>query len=161
MAANIGYVFSVFCKKEIALRSDDIAERVEQLIEKHFSSNPQDKLETAQIHRFTGIAYSSDNTKNMESFIKKQAQKEKERKEKKPWTTNKLDTHLLTEISKINKEDSQQVYEEALKKAKETVGNVADEFDKENRKRLISEVSIELLKRFATHFGIHYLYKGG
>lgn len=162
MAANIGYVFTVFCKKEIALRSDEIAERVETLISKHFGSHPSDKLDTTQIHRFTGIAYSSDNTKNLQAFIEGQAAKEnKAEKGKKPWTTKNLDTHLLAEIRKISKEDSPQVYEEALNKTQESLETEADEFDTKNRKGLISDINIELLKRFATHFGIHYLYEGG
>jgi len=160
MVVNISYVFSVFLKKEIALKSDEIAEKIEELIKKHFDSHPRDKLDTTQINRFTGIAYSSDNTKGLQEFIERQAEKEKKAR-KRPWTANALDKTILNRIKEIAGTDSKQVYEAALGKTRKSMGDVTEEFDKANRKKLIHDISIELLKRFATHFGIHYLYEGG
>ncbi len=161
---NISYVFSVLLKKEIALRSDEIARDVEKLIEEHFGSHlkEENKLETTQINRFTGIAYSSDYTKSLQEFVEHQATKEKKAK-KKPWTINNLDKKILKRIKEIAGTDSKQVYETVLTlcKTRESIGDTVKEFDKVNRKRLIHDISIELLRKFAAHFGIHYLYKGG
>lgn len=160
MVPNIRYFFNVFLKKEIALRSDKIAEKIEELIKSHFDSFPRDILDTAQINRFTGIAYSSDRTKSLQEFIERQTAKERKAK-KKPWTANNLHRNLLNQIRKIVETDSEEVYKGALGKTRETVGSAAEEFDKANREKFLHDISIELLKRFATHFGIHYLYKGG
>ncbi|MBT9174766.1 MAG: hypothetical protein DDT22_00427 [candidate division WS2 bacterium] len=163
MAVNINYVFNVFLRKQIALKSDEIAGTVEELIKKHFDSHPKDKLDTTQIHRFTGIAYSSDSTKSLQEFIERQVTKEKKAREK-PWTKGDLHKRLLSKIKEIVGKDSNEVYEKALNKTKESlknVENVEKEFDEANKKEIVHDISIELLKRFATHFGIHYLYKKG
>lgn len=256
MPANVDYIFGVLLKKEIALKSDKIAGTVEQIVNKHFERLDREQmLDRAQISRFTGIAYSSDNTKSLEEFIKHQANKESKAK-KKPWTANNLDTHILNMIKEIAETDSKEVFVSALDEARERMPDIADEFEclfrwnnvpgkdsekllkfigkksdidwmknvtvkksqdgrsidvvnsknsakitiserkkratltisggrthelkvkKENDERKIYEadkvatrdkdkfilgIAIELLKRFATHFGIHYLYlsKGG
>jgi predicted hydrocarbon binding protein len=253
MARNKDYVLGVLLKKEIALKSDEIAKEVEELIKKHFESHPEYKLERTQINRFTGIAYSSDNKKSLQEFIEHQAEKESKAK-KKPWTANDLDTNILTMIEEIAENDSKEVFESALREAGMRMEGIAEEFEclfswnnvpgtdsekflkflgkhsdidwmenakvdksqdgrsidivkgknsakitiserkkkanltisdgrthdlkvkKENDERMIYEVdgvatrdkrildiALELLKRFATHFGIHYLYlsKGG
>lgn len=160
MVANVSYVFGMFLKKEIAVRSDEIAEMIDELIKQHFDSRPRDKLKSAQIHRFTGIAYSSDNTKSLQEFVERQAGKERKAR-KGPWTASGLDKTILSRIKEITGTDSKQVYETALGRTRESMGNATEEFDKANRKKHIHDISIELLKRFATHFGIHYLHKGG
>ncbi|MBT9164584.1 MAG: hypothetical protein DDT23_00586 [candidate division WS2 bacterium] len=160
MAVNINYVFNVFLRKQIALKSDEIAETVEELIKK-LSFSPS--LDPAQIHRFIGIAYSSDSTKSLQEFIERQVTKEKKAREK-PWTKGDLHKRLLSKIKEIVGKDSNEVYEKALNKTKESlknVENVEKEFDEANKKKIVHDISIELLKRFATHFGIHYLYKKG
>ncbi len=157
MPADVDYIFGVLLKKEIEYKSDEIAERVEKIVNNHFDAQPKEKLDTTQINRFTGIAYSSDNMRSLQEFLKRQAGKER-RGKKKTWTANDLHEHLLKQISYITKKDSVDVYQEALSQVEKIM---TGEFDKANRERIIREISIELLKRFATHFGIHYLYKAG
>lgn len=163
MAENISYVFNVFLKREMAFESDEIAGRVEKRLEEHFSFHSRPAaLTAAQINRLTGIAYSSDDTKNLQRFVEHQVEKEGRGAGRKPWTAGNLDKFLLGQIKEIREKKSKQVYEEALKNSKESMRAVeeVEKFDKANRKRLILEISIELLKRFADHFGIHYLYRG-
>jgi len=160
MPANVDYIFSVFLKKEIVRESDEIAERVEKIVDGHFPIQPKEKLDKAQISRFTGIAYAGDTKKDLERFIQKQAGKGKE-----AWTVKRLNECLLDEIRKIVKNDSANAYKDAITKVKETVDvDVANKFDRENSKELIHNTAVELLRKFATHFGIYYLYnaeKGG
>ena len=253
MPANVDYIFSVLLKKEIARKSDEIADRVEEIVEGHFPVQPEEELDKTQISRFTGIAYSSDNKKSLQEFIEHQANKESKAK-KKQWTANDLDTHILNMVEVIAETDSKEVFEEALREAESHSKGIAEEFEclfswnnvpgkdmekllkflvkysdidwmenatveksqdgrsidvvkgnssakmtiserkkratltisdgrtynlevkKENderkiyevdsvatRDKLILDIALELLKRFATHFGIHYLYlsKGG
>ena len=248
MSANVDYIFSVLLKKEIALKSDEIAERVEEMVHGHFPVQAKEKLDKAQISRFTGIAYSSDNKKSLQEFIEHQAERERTAK-KKQWTANDLDTHILNMVEEIAETDSKDVFESLLREAESRRKGIAEEFEclfswnnipgkdsekllkfigknsdidwmenatvkkssdgrsvdvvkgnnsakitiserkkkatltlsdgrthglevkKENDERKIYEadkvatrdkltlgIAIELLKRFATHFGIHYLY---
>jgi hypothetical protein len=251
MPTNVDYVLGVILKKEIALKSDEIAEEVEELIKEHFESPPGDELDSTQINRFIGIAYSSDNRQNLKRFIEQQAVKErKEKKKTKPWTANALNEELLGRIKEIVATDSKEVFEDAISNVRDSLGDITKEFecffswnnvpgvdseklrsflvdnfgidwakdeefsksedgksiniskgensaeitigrrnratllvnnkkvctlttvkgegdalniyesDKANkREKLIQDVAIELLKRFATHFGIHYLYR--
>jgi hypothetical protein len=155
MPANVDYIFSVLLKKEIARKSDEIAERVEKIVDEHFPVQAKEKLDKAQISRFTGIAYAGDTKKDLERFIQKQAGRGKE-----AWTAKRLNEYLLDEIRDIVKKDSTNVYNEAITKVKETVdSDVANKFDSENSKELIHNTAVELLRKFATHFGIYYLYK--
>jgi hypothetical protein len=250
MPANVDYIFSVLLKREIARKSDEIADRVEEIIEGHFPVQPEEELDKTQINRFMGIAYSSDNKKSLQEFIEHQAEKERKAKKKpKLWTANNLDTHILNMVEKIVKTDSKDVFESALREAESHRKGIAEEFEclfswnnvpgkdsekvlkfigkksdidwmenatveksqdgrsidvvngknsakitiserkkratltisggrtyklevkKENDERKIYEadklatrdnlilgIALELLKRFATHFGIHYLY---
>lgn len=251
MPTNTDYVLGVILKKEMALKSDKIAEKVEELIENHLKRSPENELTGTQINRFIGIAHSSDNRKNLQKFIEHQAVKEKEKKSnKKPWTTMGLHKNILDMIKEIAETDSEEVFANALNEAKDSMGNMAEEFgclfswdkvlgmdneklrgflmdgfdigwakhaeirksedgkrihvlkdensaeiiinegrqkatliidnkkacvlkvEKENnerniykwdkaekREKLVQDIAIELLKRFATHFGIHYLYR--
>lgn len=249
MPANVDYIFSVLLKKEIARKSDEIAGTVEQIVNKHFEKlDREQRLDRTQISRFTGIAYSSDNTKSLQEFIEHQAERESKAK-KKQWTANDLDTNILNMIEEIAETDSKDVFESLLREAESHRKGVAEEFEclfswnnvpgkdsekvlkfigknsdidwkenatvkksqdgrsidvvngnssakitiserkkratltisdgrtidlkvkKENDERKIYEadkvatrdkltlgIALELLKRFATHFGIHYLY---
>ena len=251
MPTNVDYVLGVILKKEMALKSDKIAEKVEELIENHLKRSPEDELTGTQINRFIGIAHSSDNRKSLQEFIKQQAGKErKEKKRTKPWTANELDKNILNMIKEIAETDSEEVFVNAFNEAKDSMGSMAEEFEclfswdnvlgmdneklrgfliagfdigwakhaeirksedgkrihvlkdensakiiinegkqkatliidnkkacvlkveKENnerniyewdkaekREKLVQDIAIELLKRFATHFGIHYLYR--
>lgn len=159
MPVNVDYIFSVLLKREIARESDKIAERVEKMVDEHFELQPR-KLKTTQINRFTGIAYSSDDTGGLKRFIEQQVAKTGE--EAKGWKDKGLEKKLIDRIREIKTANSEQAYKEALKKTEGSVGKeAAEEFDREHRGELIHEISIQLLRKFATHFGIHYLYRGG
>lgn len=155
MSVNVDYIFAVLLKREIARESDEIAETVEQIVDNHFATKPKKELDKAQINRFTGIAYAGDTKKDLERFIQKQRGRGRE-----AWTEKGLDERLIDEIRKIAKEASEAVYEYALTRVKENVdASLANEFDSEKRKELIHNTAVELLRKFATHFGIYYLYK--
>jgi metal-responsive CopG/Arc/MetJ family transcriptional regulator len=154
MSTDIEYALGVIRKKEIALKSDEIAERAEKLVNNHFNAHPEEKLDSNQINRFTGIAFSSDMPDKLQRFIEKQSGKGR-----KGWIENGLDKYLLDEIKKIKNEDSKQVYQNVLTRVKEhTEEDIANKF-KKKEKEIIRTINIELLKEFATHFGIYYLYR--
>ncbi len=159
MSINVEYVLGIILKKEIAFKSDEIAERAEKLVNAHFDSRPEKEkmLDPNQINRFTGIALSSNTPETLKWFIESQASKKR-----KGWIEKELDKHLLDEINKIKGDDSKQIYDDTICRVKEYIEeDITNKFNKKKEKEFIRNIAMELLREFATYFGIHYLYRRG
>lgn len=155
MSANVEYVLGVILKNEIALKNDEIAERAENVVNDHFDKNPKEMLEANQINRFTGIAYSSNTPEDVKKFIQSQASKGR-----KGWIEEELDKRLIAEIEKIKGDDAAKVCKDILNKVKKyTEEDITNTFNRKKKKKFIRNIAIELLREFATDFGIYYLYK--
>ena len=156
MPASIEYVLGIILKKQIDMKSNEIAKRAEKIVDDHFETQPKKTLDANQINRFTGIARSSNQPKQVQEFIQKQS-----KKERKEWIENELNKRLLDVIKIIEEDDAKQVYQDAFTIAKKYLEvDAANTFDKDNRKEYIHNTALALLRQFVIHFGIYYLYRG-